>query len=88
MAMGTAHDVGRRVGMAMTIFAMGALAGPPISGAINAGTGGYKAVGYYAGTWHLKSPLLCANGHFVRTPRKRSHRCRWAHAYGSTYGVG
>lgn len=49
MAMGTAHDVGRRVGMAMTIFAMGALAGPPISGAINAGTGGYKAVGYYAG---------------------------------------
>lgn len=50
MAMGTAHDVGRRVGMAMTIFAIGALAGPPISGAINASTGGYRAVGYYAGT--------------------------------------
>lgn len=52
MAMGSTHDVGRRVGMAMTIIALGALAGPPISGAINAATGNYQAVGYYAGILH------------------------------------
>jgi len=33
----------------MSILALGALAGPPISGAINAATGGFKVVGYYAG---------------------------------------
>ncbi|KAF7966769.1 hypothetical protein HWV62_37063 [Athelia sp. TMB] len=49
IAFGEIHDVGRRVGMAMTILALGALAGPPISGAINNATGGFKAVGYYAG---------------------------------------
>ncbi|KZP29024.1 MFS general substrate transporter [Athelia psychrophila] len=49
MAFGEMHDVGRRVGMAMTILALGALAGPPISGAINNATGGFSAVGYFAG---------------------------------------
>lgn len=49
IAFGEMHDVGRRVGMAMTILALGALAGPPISGAINNKTGGFTAVGYYAG---------------------------------------
>ena len=44
------EDVGLRVGMFFTIVAMGALAGPPISGAINKATGNYKATGYYAGT--------------------------------------
>jgi MFS transporter, MCT family, solute carrier family 16 (monocarboxylic acid transporters), member 10 len=50
MAMGALEDVGRRSGMLMTIVAMGALAGPPISGAINVATGGFAAVGYFAGS--------------------------------------
>lgn len=49
MDIGGEGDVGRRVGMFMSITALGAVAGPPISGAINAGTGGYQGVGYYAG---------------------------------------
>lgn len=47
--MGEVKDVGTRVGMAFTLLALGAVAGPPISGAIETATGGYKAVGYYAG---------------------------------------
>ena len=47
--MGNTQDVGVRVGMSMTIIAVGAVAGPPISGAINAATGGYKYTGIYAG---------------------------------------
>jgi MFS transporter, MCT family, solute carrier family 16 (monocarboxylic acid transporters), member 10 len=50
MAMGDVEDVGRRSGMMMTIIAMGALAGPPISGAINNATKGFPAVGYFAGS--------------------------------------
>ena len=49
MALGEMSDVGRRVGMTLTMAAAGALAGPPISGAINNATVGFKAVGYYAG---------------------------------------
>jgi len=49
MAFGDIEDVGRRVGMALAVLATGALAGPPISGAINKATGGFKFVGYYAG---------------------------------------
>jgi hypothetical protein len=49
IAFGKIEDVGRRVGVSLTILATGALAGPPISGAINNATGGFKAVGYYAG---------------------------------------
>jgi len=48
--MGDMHDAGRRTGTGMTVVALGALAGPPISGAIAQATGGFKAVGYYAGT--------------------------------------
>ena len=47
--MGETHDVGLRLGMFFTILAFGALAGPPVSGAINQSTNGFKAVGYYAG---------------------------------------
>ena len=47
--MGDRQTVGVRLGMFFTILAMGALAGPPISGAINTATGDFKAVGYYAG---------------------------------------
>ena len=48
-AMGDVGDIGRRAGMFITISSMGVLIGPPISGAINARTGGYTDVGYYAG---------------------------------------
>lgn len=52
ITMGETHDVGLRLGMFFTILALGALAGPPISGAINEATGGFKDVGYYAGMFH------------------------------------
>ncbi|ELU44179.1 MFS_1 domain-containing protein [Rhizoctonia solani AG-1 IA] len=47
--MGSPEDVGRRTGMLMTIAATGALAGPPISGAILGKTDSFVAVGLYAG---------------------------------------
>ena len=74
MAFGEMEDVGRRVGMSLTILASGALAGPPISGAINAATGDFKAVGYYAGMPAPSAPLAmhiwliditCAGGMIV-----------------------
>jgi MFS transporter, MCT family, solute carrier family 16 (monocarboxylic acid transporters), member 10 len=51
ISMGDTRSVGVRVGMFFSVLALGALAGPPISGAINTATGGYKAVGYYAGNF-------------------------------------
>ena len=51
LTMGGVADVGRRAGMAFSIAALGALAGSPISGAINTVTGGFTAVGYYAGMY-------------------------------------
>ncbi|KAJ7087713.1 major facilitator superfamily domain-containing protein [Mycena crocata] len=56
--LGEVADIGRRTGMALTIAALGALAGPPISGAINTATGGFKAVGYYAGSTIVLAVLL------------------------------
>jgi hypothetical protein len=47
--MGVIEDIGRRMGTVMAFAALGALAGPPISGAINTSTGSIKAVSYYAG---------------------------------------
>jgi fucose permease len=47
--MGNIEDVGRRTGMSNCIAGVGALVGPPISGAINSATGNFKTVGYYAG---------------------------------------
>ncbi len=44
--LGEISDVGRRTGMTMSIAAV---AGPPISGAIYTATGGFEAMGYYAG---------------------------------------
>ncbi|KAI0063412.1 MFS general substrate transporter [Artomyces pyxidatus] len=58
MAFGETADVGRRTGMFMTVMSFGALAGPPISGAINVATGGYHAVGIYAGTAVMISVVL------------------------------
>lgn len=49
MALGESADVGRRTGMYFTIISLGALAGPPISGAIEHSTGRYTAVGIFAG---------------------------------------
>ncbi|KAI9446199.1 MFS general substrate transporter [Lactarius indigo] len=49
MALGESADVGRRMGMYLTIVSLGALGGPPISGAINHITGGYTGVGIFAG---------------------------------------
>ena len=49
VALGERADVGRRTGMYLTIVSLGALAGPPMSGAINHITGGYTAVGIVAG---------------------------------------
>jgi len=49
MDMGETGDVGTRTGMFLSIVAIGALTGPPISGAIKSATGDFKAVGYYAG---------------------------------------
>ncbi|KAF9020820.1 MFS general substrate transporter [Hymenopellis radicata] len=66
MEFGDASDVGRRVGMMMSILALGALAGPPISGAINTGTGGFEAVGYYAGSAVLVGVgLMVVSRYFV-----------------------
>ncbi len=47
--MGKVTEVGMRTGMAFTILSFGALAGPPISGAIFDRTGKFENVGYYAG---------------------------------------
>jgi len=54
--MGDMHDAGRRSGIALTCVALGAVAGPPISGAIAQATGGFKAVSYYAGIVVGRSP--------------------------------
>ncbi|KAJ1307958.1 hypothetical protein OPQ81_002035 [Rhizoctonia solani] len=56
--MGSMEDVGRRTGMLMTIAATGALAGPPISGAILGRTDSYVAVGAYAGSMILVCVLM------------------------------
>lgn len=47
--MGKITEVGMRTGMAFTIMSLGALAGPPISGAILDHTQSFEDVGYYAG---------------------------------------
>ncbi|TDL27329.1 MFS general substrate transporter [Rickenella mellea] len=58
IAFGETDDVGRRTGMFLTVLAVGALSGPPISGAINAATQNYKAVGVYAGSMIFVSVAL------------------------------
>ncbi|KAF8800529.1 MFS general substrate transporter [Phlegmacium glaucopus] len=64
--MGETDDVGRRMGMFMSILAIGALAGPPISGALSTATGGFKVVGYYAGTAVLVGVgLMCITRHLI-----------------------
>ncbi|KAH9966149.1 MFS general substrate transporter [Russula compacta] len=60
IALGDSTDVGRRTGMYLTILSLGALAGPPISGAINRATGGYTTVGIYAGSSVMVAVMLLA----------------------------
>lgn len=52
--LGDTTSVGERTGLLFSCTALGALAGPPISGAIRSSTGNWESVGYYAG----KSALL------------------------------
>ncbi|KAG1890889.1 MFS general substrate transporter [Suillus subluteus] len=49
VAMGDMEDAGRRVGMFMSLAGFGAIAGPPISGAISTASGGFADAGFYAG---------------------------------------
>ena len=55
--MGKVTEVGMRSGMAFTVMSLGALAGPPISGAILDHSGSLKNVGYYAG--ELMTFVVC-----------------------------
>ncbi|KZV82065.1 MFS general substrate transporter [Exidia glandulosa HHB12029] len=70
--MGDHGDVGRRTGMANTILAIGALAGPPTSGAIATATGSYNALGAFAGSMVVLSCLCmlvtkwAMTGHLLR----------------------
>jgi len=65
--MGELEDTGRRVGMFMSISTLGAIAGPPISGALSTATGGYYGAGYYAGAFIkpavLESTLILSRWH-------------------------
>ncbi|TBU44223.1 MFS general substrate transporter [Dichomitus squalens] len=56
--MGKITEVGMRTGMAFTVMSLGALAGPPISGAILDHTGSFENVGYFAGSTICGSVLL------------------------------
>lgn len=69
IALGPMNDIGRRTGMLMTILALGALAGPPISGAINDAGGNFVNVGIYAGQC-LGTPS-CVEGDGLTPPRRR-----------------
>ncbi|KAH7875005.1 major facilitator superfamily domain-containing protein [Lentinula edodes] len=56
--LGDVSDIGRRTGMMMTLGALGGLFGAPISGAINRSSGGFKAVGYFAGTMMILAGIF------------------------------
>ncbi|KLO12043.1 MFS general substrate transporter [Schizopora paradoxa] len=57
-SLGDIASVGRRTGEQMTIMAIGALLGPPVSGAILDDANSFKPVGIYAGTTIVLSVLL------------------------------
>ncbi|KAK0490502.1 major facilitator superfamily domain-containing protein [Armillaria novae-zelandiae] len=56
--LGEISNIGQRTGMTMSIAALGAVAGPPISGAIYTATGGFEAMGYYAGSLVMLAVIL------------------------------
>ena len=61
--MGKVTEVGMRTGMAFSLMSFGALAGPPISGAILDHTGKFENVGYFAGACHPRKHFepVCAS---------------------------
>ncbi|KAG6830496.1 hypothetical protein H0H87_007853 [Tephrocybe sp. NHM501043] len=77
--LGDIEDVGRRAGMMMTFAAFGAIAGPPISGAIYQASGSFAGVGYYAAlaaTTVIVHPLvlLSVADHHARSISRGSHK--------------
>ncbi|GJE91219.1 MFS general substrate transporter [Phanerochaete sordida] len=58
MRLGSVEDVGLRTGVQMTVMSLGALAGPPISGAIQQRTGSFHDVGIYAGSMVILSVMV------------------------------
>ncbi|EKM50482.1 uncharacterized protein PHACADRAFT_213401 [Phanerochaete carnosa HHB-10118-sp] len=56
--LGGVEDVGLRTGVQMTFMSLGALAGPPISGAIQQHTGSFHDVGLYAGSMVIYSVVV------------------------------
>jgi MFS family permease len=60
VAMGDMHDAGRRTGIAGSAIALGAVAGPPISGFIIQSPDGFKTVSYYAGITSKSLSILYA----------------------------
>ncbi|GJE91215.1 MFS general substrate transporter [Phanerochaete sordida] len=58
MRLGSVEDVGLRTGVQMTVMSLGALAGPPISGAIQQRTGSFHDVGIYAGSMVVLSVIV------------------------------
>lgn len=56
--LGETADTGRRLGMFLCIAAVGAVCGPPISGAIYKASGGFEGVGFYAGATTIVASVL------------------------------
>jgi len=56
--MGDINDIGLRFGLFNAMIAVGGFGGPPISGAINSATGGFKFVGVYGGSIIILSAAL------------------------------
>ncbi len=56
--MGDTSSVGERTGLLFSFTALGALAGPPISGAIRSKSGNWESVGYYAGSMIVLAVIL------------------------------
>ncbi|KAG2135292.1 MFS general substrate transporter [Suillus clintonianus] len=71
LAMGKIEDAGRRVGMFMSLAALGAIAGPPISGAISTASGGFAEAGYYAGGIIMCAVVLLLLARYLHLGRLR-----------------
>ncbi|OJA09829.1 hypothetical protein AZE42_13306, partial [Rhizopogon vesiculosus] len=69
VAMGDIKDAGRRAGMFMTLGAFGAIAGPPISGALISPTKGFVYTGYYAGGTIMISIVLALVAQYFHLQR-------------------
>ncbi|EJU01494.1 MFS general substrate transporter [Dacryopinax primogenitus] len=65
--MGLLTDMGRRMGMTLSIAAFFALTGPPISGAIYDMYGSFHPVGWYAGSMVIASCVLLIASKYAAT---------------------